>query len=123
VASTRGTASGEGIRGSVELAPELAGQVAADSVLFVIARRAAAAGGPPVAAMRVVGPSFPHSFEIGPEHVMMPGVTFAGELQLSARLDSDGNVMTRLSGDLKGEAGEVLNPGAEGVVIVLDQQL
>jgi cytochrome c-type biogenesis protein CcmH len=121
--AARGSASGRGIRGSVELAPKLVGQVSGDAVLFIIARRAAAAGGPPVAVIRVVTPSFPHAFEIGPEHVMMPGVTFDGELQLSARLDSDGNVMTRLPGDLKGEIDEGLSPGAEGVQIVLDQQL
>jgi hypothetical protein len=48
---------------------------------------------------------------------------FAGPVLLTARLDSDGNAMSRTPGDLQGAAREAVSPGASGVEIVLDQRL
>ena len=114
--------SGE-IRGTVRLAPNLGEQISIGSILFVIARRSGVQAGPPLAVRRFDAPSFPLRFEVGPEHVMIPGTTLEGELHLSARLDSDGNPMTRLPGDLQGSASELISPGAEDVAIVLDERL
>ena len=90
-------------------------------MLFIIARTRPT--GPPLAVMRVPNPSFPHDFEIGQAQVMIPTLQFAGDIKLSARLDSDGNAMTKLPGDLVGEAAASLVPGTRGVVLVLDQKL
>ena len=111
------------IRGRVEIAPELLKDAGSGSVLFLIARSGTAAGGPPLAVRRFTSPRFPLEFEIGPENVMIPSMRFEGAIQLTARLDSDGNAMTRLPGDLQGAMSTPLSPGAEGALLMLDQKL
>ena len=66
---------------------------------------------------------FPVSFEIGPDNAMVPNLRFEGEIQISARLDSDGNAFTKLPGDLSGAARSSHAPGASGVDILLDTRL
>jgi len=113
--------SGEPIRGTLRLAPELQGAQPSGAVLFLIARTATA--GPPLAVKRIEAPRFPLDFEIGPADRMLASVPFAGALLLTARLDADGNATSRSPGDLMGAAGQSVSPGASGVEIVLDQKL
>lgn len=105
------------IRGVVRLADGVS--PAATAVLFVIARTGAA--GPPLAVKRIPSPSFPLAFEVGPGDRMIASRPFAGELTLTARLDGDGNAISRQPGDLEGEAPGTVEPGASGVEIVLDE--
>jgi len=127
--ATRGNvaaASADGgapIRGRVELGADLAGAVPASATLFVVARRAGAAGGPPLAVLRLPDPALPLDFEIGPNNVMIQGMPFSGDISLSARLDADGDAMTRAPGDLSGELASPVQPGSTGVRIVLDTKL
>ncbi len=122
--NTGNTASAaEVIRGRVELAAGLEGAAPADALLFVIARRHGQVGGPPLAVVRVERPSFPVEFEIGQAQVMIPSMRFEGEIALSARLDGDGNAMTKLPGDLAGEIANPILPGSSGVDLTLDQKL
>lgn len=109
------------ISGTVELDGELYSDRPANGMLFIIARTSPA--GPPLAVLRVPTPSFPHAFEIGQAQVMIPTLQFAGEIKLSARLDSDGNATTKLPGDLVGSVANSLVPGSQGVVLVLDEKL
>lgn len=109
------------IRGTIRLAPELEGRVPAGAILFLIAR--SGGDGPPLAVQRVVEPRLPLAFSIGPEDRMIEQIPFAGPLVLSARLDADGNAMTRLPGDLQGTAPGRHEPGASGVEIVIDEAL
>ena len=109
------------IRGTVSLAQELAGRVPEGAVLFLIARRDGA--GPPLAALRIAAPRFPLEFSLGPEDRMIQTLPFAGELRISARVDADGNALSRQPGDLEGRAAGVAEPGATGVEIVLDEVL
>ena len=90
-------------------------------MLFIIARSRPT--GPPLAVLRVPNPSFPLAFAIGQAQVMIPGLQFSGEIQLSARLDSDGNAITKLPGDLVGAIQKSLVPGSSGIVLVLDRKL
>ena len=62
-------------------------------------------------------------FEIGPDDRMIPSIPFAGPLRLTARLDGDGNAMTRDAGDLSGAAIGSYDPGARDVQVVIDQTL
>ena len=123
--ASSGTRSGSGspIRGRIELSPDLASDAAPGSILFLIARSGSASGGPPLAVQRYASPRFPLEFEIGPEQVMIPTMRFEGDIRLTARLDSDGNAMTRTPGDLQGALPMPLSPGAEGAVLTLDQKL
>lgn len=113
--------STEPVRGRVVLDPSLAERVPPHATLFVIARRGNA--GPPLAVKRVPEPTLPYEFEIGPDDRMIRQMPFAGPLQLSARLDSDGNATTRSAGDLQGSARGAANPGDAHVEIVIDQAL
>jgi cytochrome c-type biogenesis protein CcmH len=121
--ASRGTASGEGIRGRVVIGDGSAAGAPAGSTLFIIARPAGATAGPPLAVQRIPAPRFPVDFEIGPQNVMIPTMKFEGEITLTARLDSDGNATTRLPGDLQGSLGAPVRPGSAGVEIRLDERI
>ncbi len=108
------------IEGRIELASELARPAAA--VLFVIARPQGSEGGPPLAVLRIPNPEFPLEFSIGPDNVMIPSLRFEGAISLSARLDADGNAMTRGSGDISSQVEEPLAPGATGVTLLLNER-
>ena len=109
------------ITGTVELAPEFAGRTPASAVLFVIARRGA---GPPLAVKRVPQPQFPLQFSIGPDDRMIASMPFVGPIELTARIDGDGNATSRSPGDVMGTAaGGPVEPGATGVAILLDTPL
>jgi len=86
-------------------------------VLFLIARSPQA--GPPLAVKRLPAGPFPLAFEIGPEDAMMAGRPFEGPILLSARLDTDGDPMTRGEGDLAAVHETPLEPGAQNVDLVL----
>jgi hypothetical protein len=86
-------------------------------VLFVIARPQA--GGPPLAVKRLPAGPFPLAFEIGAEDAMLAGRPFAGPILLSARIDSDGDPLTRGAGDLAALSESPLEPGASAVDLVL----
>jgi hypothetical protein len=123
-ASVRGNvASPAGIRGTIAVSPELLDRLPPTGTLFVIARKSGVAAGPPLAVLRIPGPRFPVAFEIGQEQVMIPGLSFQGEIQITARLDSDGNAMTKLPGDLAGSASGPAPPGTEGVYAILDSPI
>ena len=115
------SAVGEPVRGRVRVAPELLDRIPPGAVLFIIARRAAT--GPPLAVKRVRDPRLPLEFTLGPENRMIQSMPFEGPLRLSARLDADGNAMSRDPGDLLGEAAGPVQTGARGVEIVIDQSL
>jgi len=109
--------TGPGIEGTIVLAEGASPRPGA--ILFVIARPGLATGGPPLAVVRIAEPEFPLEFAIGPENVMIPSMRFEGEIGISARLDHDGNVMSRDPSDLGGRSPGTFAPGASGVEIVL----
>lgn len=110
------------IQGEIDLASELASDRPDGGILFVIARPQGARGGPPLAVLRIPDPVFPLAFRIGPENVMIPGMQFTGPISLSARLDADGNAMTRGAEDISSVVEEPLEPGATGIRLVLSQK-
>jgi len=110
------------IRGVVSIDPKLKAQVNSQSVLFIIARSASSSGGPPLAVKKIDHPTFPVSYSLGPDNVMIPGTTLSGKISVSARLDKDGDPTTREPGNLSGEYKK--NPvevGEQKIDIVLDQ--
>jgi cytochrome c-type biogenesis protein CcmH len=91
------------------------------AILFIIARPAGPGGGPPLAVKKIDQPLFPLSYVIGAENVMMQGTPFSGKINLSVRLDNDGNPTTRTAGDLMGNYQEPVEVGAKNIDIVIDQ--
>ena len=120
--STVASSSVAPIEGVVDIAPEHASSWPDGAILFVIARNVGARGGPPLAVLRIAEPSFPLDFEIGPANVMIPSMRFAGSISLSARLDADGNAMTRGAGDVSSATEEPLSPGMTGVRLLLSEK-
>jgi hypothetical protein len=114
-------ATSAAIEGTLELAPDLAGRVPPGAVLYLIAKTVQ--GGPPLAVVRVVDPSFPMRFSIGPDDRMIQSMPFAGELMITVRVDADGNPMTRNPGDLQGASGAPNVPGDRGVTLLIDEVL
>jgi cytochrome c-type biogenesis protein CcmH len=115
------TQDAQPIEGTIVVAPELAERVPAGATLFVIVRRGS--GGPPTAVKRIEAPTFPLAFSIGPENRMIQTLPFEGPLQLTARLDTDGDAGTRLPGDLSGRLAGPVDPGAKALTLTLDEIL
>jgi hypothetical protein len=109
------------IEGTIRLAPDLANEVPAGAVLFLIARTTER--GPPLAVVRVADPKFPFPFSIGPDDQMVESMPFAGEIRINVRLDSDGDAASRSPGDLQGAVETPHTPGDRGVVLVIDEVL
>jgi hypothetical protein len=89
----------------------------ASGVLFVMARRRA--GGPPLAAVRIESADLPRAFVIGPADAMVAGRPFGGPVLLSARMDIDGDPVTRSRADLVASLASPVEPGASDVELVL----
>jgi cytochrome c-type biogenesis protein CcmH len=114
--------SGQQIAGMISIDPKLKGNVDSQATLFIIARPAGTAKGPPLAVKKIDRPVFPLSYSLGAENVMMQGMPFTGSVTIAARLDKDGNPTTRQPGDLTGDYKK--NPvtvGSKNIDVVLDQ--
>ena len=112
------------IRGTISVDAKLKSKVDAQAVLFIIVHPAGSTAGPPLAVKRIEHPLFPLSYSLGQENVMMPGLSFSGKVLVSARLDKDGNPMTKQPGDMTGEYKK--NPveaGSQNVDIVIDRAM
>jgi len=114
--------SNQTISGTITIDGKLQAQRDANAALFIIARPAGSPAGPPLAVKKIDKPSFPLRYSLGQENVMMQGTLFAGKINISVRLDKDGNPTTRGAGDLTGEYKK--NPvevGAKSADVILDQ--
>jgi cytochrome c-type biogenesis protein CcmH len=89
--------SGRRVAGTVDIDPSIRDAIAPGAVLFVFARQAGSAEGPPVAAKRLPA-TFPMAFELSEADSMM-GQPFPDALLIEARLDSDGDPTTRAPTD------------------------
>jgi len=89
-----------------------------ERMMFFISARPAG-GGPPIAAQRMFRPEFPYKFVLSAKDAMIAGTPFEGELEITARLDQDGDPITRQEGDFFGVQKAIV--GASGVEIVMDQ--
>lgn len=127
-AATPATAAGQGpaapaaaVSGRVEVAEALKPRVGAQATLFVLAR--SAAGGPPLAAMRVPVGSWPQAFRLDDSMAMIPGNVLSAqrEVLLVARISASGNPIAQ-PGDLEGRL-EGVRVGTEGVRLVIDRVL
>lgn len=115
-----GVPSGARIEGTVELEAGQIPDTEARAVLYIVARPAGTQGGPPLAVRRIVDPVFPVSFSLGSGDVMIQGTAFEGPLNLTARLDRDGDPLTREPGEPAGAYdGNPVTPGTRNVAITL----
>lgn len=110
------------ISGKITIDAKLKASIDPNAALFIIAHPAGGAGGPPLAVKKIDRPTFPLDYTLSQENVMMQGIPFTGKINLTVRLDKDGNPVTRTPGDMTG--GYQKNPvdvGAKKVDVVIDQ--
>ena len=111
--------AGGSIRGIIQLDPSLQGRVPAGAVLFIIVRRDAGEGqrGTLIAATkadRISAASFPFPFVVTQRDAMM-GAPLLGSVRVCARIDADGDALSRDPGDLVGEASAAVEVNGEPV--------
>ena len=114
--------SGQTISGTITIDAKLKDKIDPQAALFIIARPAGSPGGPPLAVKKIDKPKFPLQYSLSQENVMMQGTPFAGKINITVRLDKDGNPTSRGAGDMTGEYKK--NPAEVGVKnadIVIDQ--
>jgi tetratricopeptide (TPR) repeat protein len=112
--------AGKKVAGVLELDPSLGGERFAGAVVFVTLREGGFGAGPPLAARRIIAATFPIAFEIGSAD-SMTGADLPDELLVEARIDSDGDPVTRPPSDPYGQADRVA-AGASGVKLVLKRR-
>ena len=122
--NARVTSSSAQISGKITIEPKLKAGVDPNASLFIIARPTGAAAGPPLAVNKFDKPTFPLNYTLGQENVMMQGTPFTGKINITVRLDKDGNPTTRGAGDMTGEYKR--NPvevGTKNADITIDQMI
>jgi len=103
---------------SVHLTLSLSGPTPSpNAVLFIIARGAGQTAGPPAAVKRIAGPSFPLEIDLSAADSMM-GQPLPASVRIEARLDSDGDAMTKNPSDPHAAQDGVATNGAK-VALVL----
>ena len=112
-----GAARADGLAGVIELPAALASRVGPNAIVFVTVREAGTAGGPPAAVKRLPASSFPLRFAIGPGDSMM-GQPLPRHARVEARVDSDGDPLTRAEGDPAARLDDV-PAGSSGLRLVL----
>lgn len=110
------------ISGRLELSGKVADAVEAGDVIYVIARNAATSR--TIAVSRLAAPEkFPLPFALGEDNVMIPGNSLAGKVRVLARVDKDGDALSKNAGDVVGKVDALVEVPANDVVINLDEVL
>jgi len=109
------------IKGTVTMAPSLAGKASATDTLFVFAREMS---GPPmpVAIVRASRKDLPFTFQLDDSTSPMPSrkLSSAGPVVIVARLSKSGQAMPQ-SGDLEGTS-QPIQSGVDGITVVIDRE-
>jgi len=97
---------------SVHVTLTLAGTPSSNAVLYIIARAAGQAAGPPAAVKRIANPTFPLDLDLSTADSMM-GQPLPANIRIEARLDSDGDAMTKNPSDPHAVQDGVATNGAK----------
>jgi cytochrome c-type biogenesis protein CcmH len=116
-AAARESAGPTGLAGVIELPTALASSVGPSAIVFVTVREAGTSGGPPVAVKRLPASSFPLRFAIGPAESMM-GQPLPARARVEARVDRDGDALTRDASDPSAHLDDVA-AGSSSLRLVL----
>ncbi|MBI3012110.1 MAG: hypothetical protein HYY63_00615 [Elusimicrobia bacterium] len=88
------------ISGTIQLDTNLLRRASANDTIFLIARPAI--GGPPAAVQKFTGKNYPYSFHLTEQSRMLAGKPLDVPLNLTVRVDKDGDAITKNPGDLLG---------------------
>ncbi|MEB3221996.1 MAG: hypothetical protein VKS61_07940 [Candidatus Sericytochromatia bacterium] len=107
------------VSGRVVLAPGVRSTLGESDALFVVARSGDGKPGPPVAVVKHLGARLPMSYRIGQEDVLEPGRFFREPVRIRVIVRRSGFVGVPGPEDMEGEATGTVQPGTEGVDVVL----
>lgn len=112
------------VSGVLDVPAKLKDKVAPGDVIFVVARKYDATGAPgiPLAVKKLSAGKFPLAFELDSRDAMLAGTQLAGKVVVTARVDKDGDAMTKNPGDVSGQSKPV-EPPQKNVVVTLDKVL
>jgi tetratricopeptide (TPR) repeat protein len=96
--ATPAAVNGPKLRLNLDIEAAARARITPTAVLYIIARPAGVSGGPPSAVKRLPPGPFPMSVELSAADSMM-GQALPDKLHIEARIDFDGNAMTREPGD------------------------
>lgn len=109
------------VSGRLELGPEQGKRDFSEFTVYIIAKLANQPG-PPVAVSRHLRVTFPMEFRLNEENLMTPGFPSPDQkLVIEARLDKDGNAMSKEEGDVYGLTSAPVTVGSKGISILLDK--
>jgi cytochrome c-type biogenesis protein CcmH len=108
---------GRSVSGVIDLDPAARAALRPGAIVFVMLRESGFGAGPPLAARRLPASSFPLAFEIGQADAMAGGQV-PDDVLVEARLDSDGDPLTRPPSDPYGREDHV-KIGTRGLHLVL----
>jgi len=113
------------VGGTVTIAEEFKTRVPAGAVLFLSARVPSddpMVRTPPLLAKRVVAPTFPYSFTLTTADSMASSETrLPPTLSVQAKLDQDGDAISRMPGDLTGKSTAPIPVGSMHGDLVLNE--
>ena len=109
------------VTGTLKLTDKTKAKVAAGDVIFLVARSYNEGGAPGqvLAVKRLTAGSWPLGFELSGSDVMIEGAALNGKVVVTARVDKDGDAMTKLPGDIEGVSKPISVP-AKDVEVLLD---
>ncbi len=100
------------VSGTIELDPGLIDSVKKGSSLYIMVRRAGERM--PLAAKRIPvldAKMFPFKYIVTPADVMMKGTVLTGDVTVDARLDQDGDAISKQPGDVTGKTEKAVKVG------------
>ena len=113
------------LEGIIKVDAKIKSKVAAGDVIFVVARKyeeGATGAGTPLAVQKLTVDKFPLKFSLDSRDAMLAGTTLSGKVVVTARVDKDGDAITKNPGDVTGQTKPV-EPPKKDLVLSLDTVL
>ena len=116
------------VKGTVKLDAKFKADVKPGSVLFLVARRDTGGTGKGMllAAKKIPvsgAAMFPLTYTLTQADVMMQGTQLNGDVTVHARIDGDGDALSKNPGDITGVTPKGVPVGSKGVDLTLDTKL
>jgi hypothetical protein len=113
------------ISGVIKLDAKVKDKVQAGDVIFVVARKWEPGGstqGTPLAVKKLTVGTWPLPFSLDSRDAMIAGTKIEGKVIVTARVDKDGDAITKNPGDVTGQS-KAIEPPSKNVVVALDTAL
>jgi hypothetical protein len=113
------------LSGVIRVDAKIKDKIAPGDVIFVVARKfepGATGPGTPLAVKKLTAGNFPLPFTLDSRDAMLTGTLLAGKVIVTARVDKDGDAITKNPGDVTGQSKPV-EPPTKNVVVQLDTVL